>query len=252
MSANRVCEQLLAATENNSPEDQKTLRQTLFQLMERLLTAREALQAVLEACPETVLEEAWRQAETKRERAARPLTEQLDLALLPAALPEEASPAWVEETGEIYRFTRPVTPNELFQMTREMIERQFLRSDYLDNPQTTKEFLLRHLVHHQQEVFAGIFLDNRNGIQAYEELFFGTIDGCSVHPREVVRRALHHNSAAMIFAHNHPSGNPEPSMADEQITCRLKEALALIDIRVLDHIVIGGNEAVSFAERGLF
>ncbi|MGB5209269.1 MAG: JAB domain-containing protein, partial [Gammaproteobacteria bacterium] len=93
--------------------------------------------------------------------------------------------------------------------------------------------------------------DNRNRLIGLEELFRGTIDGASVYPREVVRQALAHNAAAVILAHNHPSGVAEPSQADEAITRRLKNALALVDIRVLDHLVIGDGEAVSFAERGL-
>jgi DNA repair protein RadC len=86
---------------------------------------------------------------------------------------------------------------------------------------------------------------------AYEELFHGTIDGAAVYPRQVAKRALHHNAAALVLVHNHPSGMPEPSTADERITRRLKEALALVDVRVLDHIVVGGTQIVSFAERGL-
>jgi len=101
------------------------------------------------------------------------------------------------------------------------------------------------------EVFCCIFLDNRNRVIRLEELFRGTIDGASVHPREVVRQALALNSAAVILAHNHPSGIAEPSQADEFITRRLKSALALVDIRILDHLVIGDGTAVSFAERGL-
>ena len=100
------------------------------------------------------------------------------------------------------------------------------------------------------EVFASLFLDNRHQVIEYEELFTGTIDGASVHPREVVKRALYHNAAAVIFAHNHPSGVAEPSKADRSITSRLTAALALIDVRVLDHFVIGDGEVVSFAERG--
>ncbi|WP_419606150.1 JAB domain-containing protein, partial [Thiolapillus sp.] len=101
------------------------------------------------------------------------------------------------------------------------------------------------------EVFACLFLDNRHRIIAFEELFQGTIDGASVYPREVVRRCLHHNAAAVIFSHNHPSGVAEPSHADEQITLRLREALALIDIRVLDHVIVGSDSSTSLAERGL-
>jgi DNA repair protein RadC len=96
-----------------------------------------------------------------------------------------------------------------------------------------------------------LFLDNRHRVLKYEELFRGTIDGCSVHPREVVKAALYTNAAAIIFSHNHPSGIPESSKADISLTKRLTEALALVDIRVLDHIVVGGVETVSFAERGL-
>ena len=100
-------------------------------------------------------------------------------------------------------------------------------------------------------MFACLFLDTRHRIITYEELFRGTIDGASVHPREVVRRALQHNAAAVIFAHNHPSGVAEPSQADQRLTRRLSEALGLIDVRVLDHLVIGDHAAVSFAQRGM-
>ena len=104
---------------------------------------------------------------------------------------------------------------------------------------------------YQREVFACLFLDNRHRVIAFEELFFGSIDSAAVHPREVVKAALRHNAAALIFAHNHPSGVAEPSRADELLTRRLKEALALVDIRVLDHLVVGDGEPLSLAERGL-
>jgi len=94
-------------------------------------------------------------------------------------------------------------------------------------------------------------MDTRHRLIAYEELFRGTIDGASVHPREVVKAALHANAAATILAHNHRSGDPEPSQADKRITTRLREALALVDIRILDHIVVADSETVSFAGRGL-
>ena len=100
-------------------------------------------------------------------------------------------------------------------------------------------------------MFACLFLDNRHRVIAFDELFSGTIDGAAVHPREVVKRALGHNAAAVILAHNHPSGVAEPSRADEAITRRLKEALATVEIRVLDHLVVGDGEMVSLAERGL-
>jgi len=110
--------------------------------------------------------------------------------------------------------------------------------------------LQQRLRDYPYEVFACLFLDNRNRLIAFEELFRGTIDGASVHAREVVRKALHHNAAAVILSHNHPSGVAEPSDADQQITVRLKEALSLVDVRVLDHIVVG-DETVSMAERGM-
>jgi len=108
-----------------------------------------------------------------------------------------------------------------------------------------------HLAKREREVFAVMFLDNRHRLLAYEELFFGTIDGASVHPREVVKAALAHNAAAVILSHNHPSGVAEPSQADQRITQRLKDALGLVDVRVLDHLIVGEGEPVSFAERGL-
>ena len=101
------------------------------------------------------------------------------------------------------------------------------------------------------EVFSCLFLDNRHRVIEFEELFRGTIDGASVHPREVVQRALYHNAAALILAHNHPSGVAEPSSADRRITQRLKEALALVEIRVLDHFIVGEGQPVSMAELGL-
>lgn len=120
-----------------------------------------------------------------------------------------------------------------------------------ERPDDARRFLTLKLAELEREVFAVLFLDNRHRLIKYEELFFGTIDGASVHPREVVKAALRHNAAAVIFAHNHPSGTPEPSRADESITRRLKDALSLVDIRVLDHIVVGGTDTVSLAERGL-
>ena len=107
------------------------------------------------------------------------------------------------------------------------------------------------LRHRQRELFAVLWLDNQNRLIAYEELFQGTIDGASVYPREVVKQALARNAAAVILAHNHPSGVAEPSQADQRLTRRLQAALELVDIRVLDHLVVGEGEIVSFAERGL-
>jgi DNA repair protein RadC len=120
----------------------------------------------------------------------------------------------------------------------------------ITSPESAQQYLKLRLAGRERETFAALYLDNRHRVIAYEEIFHGTIDGCSVHPREVVKLALQHNAAAVIFAHNHPSGIAEPSRADEQITQRLKEALTILDVRALDHLIIG-DDVVSFAERGL-
>lgn len=122
--------------------------------------------------------------------------------------------------------------------------------EVLSSPDETGAYLQLRLGQLPYEAFAVLFLDNRHRVIAVEEMFRGTIDGASVHPREVVRMALHHNSAAVILAHNHPSGITEPSRADEALTRRLKEALDLIDVRVLDHFVVGDG-FYSFAQGGL-
>jgi DNA repair protein RadC len=118
-------------------------------------------------------------------------------------------------------------------------------------PEATRTFLLAQLRDRPYEVFCCLYLDNRHRLIAFEELFRGTIDRAGVHPREVLRQTLTHNAAAVIFAHNHPSGVLEPSQADELITRRLKEALALVDVRVLDHFIIGDGVCFSFSEHGL-
>jgi DNA repair protein RadC len=118
-------------------------------------------------------------------------------------------------------------------------------------PETTRSFLLAQLRDRPYEVFCCLYLDNRHRLLAFEELFRGTIDRAGVHPREVLRQTLAHNAAAVILAHNHPSGVLEPSQADELITRRLRDALALIDVRVLDHFIIGDGTCFSFSEAGL-
>ena len=125
------------------------------------------------------------------------------------------------------------------------------KTDCLTSPQDTRDYLKLRLYGLPYEVFVCLFLDNRHRVIRYEELFRGTIDGASVHPREVVRRVIETNAAAVIFAHNHPSGIAEPSQADIRITQTLKDALALIEVRVLDHLIVGEGPGVSLAERGL-
>jgi len=121
----------------------------------------------------------------------------------------------------------------------------------MSSPRAVREFLAVKLGTLEHEIFAVLLLDTRHRLIDYVELFRGTINGASVHPREVVKLALARNAAALVLAHPHPSGSPEPSQADELITHRLKEALALVDIAVLDHVIVAGGETVSFAERGM-
>jgi len=137
------------------------------------------------------------------------------------------------------------------ELARRHYQQMMTAGGSLAHPRATREFLRMRLRDLPHEVFAVIYLDNRNRVTAFEELFRGTIDGASVHPREVVKQALARNAAAVIFAHNHPSGVAEPSQHDELITRRLKQALSLVDIRVLDHIIVGDGVCESFAERGL-
>ncbi len=137
------------------------------------------------------------------------------------------------------------------EMARRVFDHALDQGEPLTSPDDTRRYLASRLAHYPHEVFAALFLDNRHRILRYTELFRGTIDGAAVYPREVVRQALEHNAAAVIFAHNHPSGVAEPSQADISLTRRLSDALTLVDIRVLDHMVVGHGEVVSLAERGL-
>ncbi|AGA89577.1 DNA repair protein radc [Thioflavicoccus mobilis 8321] len=139
----------------------------------------------------------------------------------------------------------------VLEMSRRYLEDGITRTDILTSPEATRDYLKARLYAYPHEVFACLFLDNRHRVIRYEELFRGTIDGASVHPREVVRQALISNAAAVIFAHNHPSGVAEPSQADIRITERLKQALGLIEVRVLDHFIVGEGRGTSLAERGL-
>ncbi len=136
------------------------------------------------------------------------------------------------------------------EITQRFLAETLKRGEALTSPQQTQLYLSSVLRDRQREAFYILFLDNQHRVIQDEILFEGTIDAASVYPREVVKRALHHNAAALILAHNHPSGVAEPSQSDRRITNRICDALALVDIRVLDHFVIGDGEIVSFAERG--
>jgi len=139
----------------------------------------------------------------------------------------------------------------VLELSKRYFHEVLLRSDPLESPGATEQYLKSALGDNPNEVFACLFLDTRHRVIAYEELFHGTIDGATVYPRVVAEKALKHNAAALIVAHNHPSGISEPSLADQAITRRLKDALALLDIRLLDHFVIGEGAPVSMAARGL-
>lgn len=136
------------------------------------------------------------------------------------------------------------------ELGRRYLEQTLVREDAFTSPAKVGRYLQARMRSYEREVFSALFLDSQHRLIQYKELFFGTLDGAAVYPREVVKEALRCNAGALIFAHNHPSGVAEPSHADQAITRRLKDALGLVDIRVLDHLVVGDGEVVSLAERG--
>ena len=143
------------------------------------------------------------------------------------------------------------TTDQILEAARQAIEHKMQRGASFTSPAAVKEYLCAKLAGYEHEVFAVLFLDSQHRLIEYTEMFRGTIDSASVYPRELVKEALRLNAAAVIVSHNHPSGNPEPSAADRALTQRLKESLALVDVRTLDHIVVTGSSTTSFAERGL-
>ena len=150
--------------------------------------------------------------------------------------------------------TQTLNPTETRTLARAalILKRHTLEGrDVLNSPQAVRDYLRTRLACRPHEVFACLFLDAQNRLLASEELFRGTLTQTSVYPREVVKAALRHNAAGVIFAHNHPSGVAEPSRADEMLTQTLKQALSLVEIKTLDHFVVAGSQVVSFAERGL-
>ncbi|OAN29728.1 RadC family protein [Pseudomonas oryzihabitans] len=138
----------------------------------------------------------------------------------------------------------------VLEMGRRHLAEGLKRDSALESPQQVRDYLKARLRHEPHEIFGCLFLDTRHRVLAFEALFHGTIDGASVYPRQVVKRALAHNAAAVILTHNHPSGIAEPSQADRLLTTRLKDALTLVDVRVLDHFIVGDGEPLSMAEYG--
>ena len=154
-----------------------------------------------------------------------------------------------ECTGALWKFNRPVTRAELLRVAEEAVAAMYCAGETMTDPVMVGQWLQCKLAELKNETFAVMFLDTRHRLIAFERLFEGTVDGAEVHPRVVVQRALEHNAAGVIFCHNHPSGLAEPSAADRSITLRLRDALALVDVRVLDHFVVGSS-VVSMAARG--
>ena len=139
----------------------------------------------------------------------------------------------------------------VFEMARRALSQRLKEREAFHTPGAVKQYLQLQLAHKNHEVFAVLFLDHQNRMLAMEELFRGTLSQTSVYPREIVLRALHHQAAAVVLSHNHPSGSVQPSRADEHLTQTLKASLALVDVRVLDHIIVGQGQALSMAEQGL-
>lgn len=159
-------------------------------------------------------------------------------------------PLIVRNEAGLYRTRRPVSEEELLGFATDLVASRFTRSDVIQSPQESRDFLTLRLALEERELFGVVFLDSQHQVLGFEVLFLGSISSASVYPREVVKRCLALNTAAVILAHNHPSGVPDPSAADRAITDRLKAALDLVEVRLLDHIVVGGARTVSFAERG--
>jgi DNA repair protein RadC len=155
-----------------------------------------------------------------------------------------------DNNDKIYISDKPMTENQILDAAAEILACKYVRKDAFTSSQATKDFLRFKLANKEHEIFAVMLLDNQHQMIDFVELFRGTIDASAVYPREVVKTVLLENAAAVILTHNHPSGLNSPSIADKNITKRLQEALALIDVRVLDHIIIGEG-TYSFAENGL-
>ena len=154
------------------------------------------------------------------------------------------------EKEGFYSVTESVSEQDIIAFAQKIIASRFTRGTSITSSQSSIELLQSKIGHYEHEVFAALFLDSKHRVIAFEELFKGTIDQASVYPREVAKRALHHNTAAIIFTHNHPSGNTDPSQADISLTNTLVAAMNLLSIRVLDHIVVANNQSQSLAELG--
>lgn len=161
--------------------------------------------------------------------------------------------AGVKEISQVHGMgtSKYVQLQAIFEMSRRALNEQMQAQNVLNSPQQVRDYLVLRLGSQHKEVFLVLFLDTQNRLVASEEMFSGSLKETSVYPREVIKRALHHNAAAVIFAHNHPSGIAKQSSADEALTQELQKALALVDVRVLDHFIVAGKDILSFVEHGL-
>ena len=156
------------------------------------------------------------------------------------------------EKEGFYSVPEPISEQDIITFAKSIIATRFKRGTAITSPQASTDYLLAQIGHYEHEVFAALFLDSKHRVIKFEELFSGTIDQASVYTREVAKRALHHNAAAVIFAHNHPSGITDPSQADISLTQRLISTMELIGVRALDHIIVANNKSQSLAELGHF
>ncbi|WP_130537873.1 RadC family protein [Thiomicrorhabdus indica] len=155
------------------------------------------------------------------------------------------------KTDGAYRVRGEVSEAEILSFAQSLIAEKFKRGDALTSPSMTHHYFMHRLAGYEHEVFACLFLDNQHRVIKFEEMFKGTINAANVYPREIVKMALSLNAAAMICVHNHPSGDTTPSESDKSLTKTLQDSLDLVDVRLLDHLIIGGGEYTSFAEKGL-
>ncbi|ASK34565.1 DNA repair protein RadC [Alcanivorax sp. N3-2A] len=158
--------------------------------------------------------------------------------------------AFVKSEKGLYQAFGPVTPEAIVRTAAAILQENLARGDYLSHPEAAAHFLQMALANEKNEHFAVLFLNNKHQVLGFERLFFGTVDGTTVHPRIVVQKALEWNAASVILAHNHPSGHSEPSQADRTVTELLVKALKLIDVRVLDHLVVSRSGWESLSRRG--
>lgn len=157
----------------------------------------------------------------------------------------------IDEENGTYTVSSPITEVDILEMARQLAKSRLAKGCSIECPSAAFIYLQVLMGSYENEVFGVLFLDNQHRIINFEELFQGSLSFTKIHPRVVVKRALSVNAAAVIFVHNHPSGEPEPSHADKHITVQLREALNLVEVRVLDHVIVGGKACISMAERGL-